>query len=37
MAIREHLGSARIDTQHGHVIIRQSKSMKNSQTFRYDS
>ena len=33
MAIREHLGSARIDTQRGLVIIRQSESMKNSQTF----
>ena len=37
MEIREHLGSARIDTQHGRIIIRQSKSMKNSQTFGYDS
>ena len=37
MTIRNHLGSARIDTQHGHVIIRQSESMKNSQTFPYDS
>ena len=33
MAIREHLGSARIDTQRGLVIIRQSESMKNSQSF----
>ncbi len=33
MAIREHLGSARIDTQRGLVIIRQSESMKNSQAF----
>lgn len=33
MAIREHLGSARIDTQRGLVIIRQSESMKNSQIF----
>ena len=33
MAIREHLGSARIDTQRGLVIIRQSESMKNSQSY----
>ncbi len=33
MAIREHLGSARIDTQRGLVIIRQSESMKNSRSF----
>ena len=33
MAIWEHLGSARIDTQRGLVIIRQSESMKNSQSF----
>ena len=33
MAIREHLGSARIDTQRGLVIIRQSESMKNSQPY----
>ena len=31
MAIREHLGSARIDTQRGLVIIRQSMSFTNSQ------
>ena len=33
MAIREHLGSARIDTQRGLVIIRQSESMNNSQPY----
>ena len=33
MAIREHLGSARIDTQRGLVIIRQSESMNNSQHY----
>ncbi|MEK9612964.1 MAG: hypothetical protein VW080_03460 [Flavobacteriaceae bacterium] len=33
MAIREHLGSARIDTQRGLVIIRQSESFKNSQAY----
>ena len=33
MAIREHLGSARIDAQRGLVIIRQSESMKNSQPY----
>ena len=33
MAIREHLGSARIDTQRGLVIIRQSESMRNSQSY----
>ena len=33
MAIREHLGSARIDTQRGTVIIRQSESFTNSQTY----
>lgn len=33
MAIREHLGSARIDTQRGLVIIRQSESIKNSQSY----
>ena len=31
MAIREHLGSARIDPQKGLVIIRQSESFSNSQ------
>jgi hypothetical protein len=33
MAIREHLGSARIDTQRGLVIIRQSESLTNSQAY----
>ena len=33
MAIREHLGSARIDSQRGLVIIRQSESMNNSQPY----
>jgi hypothetical protein len=33
MAIREHLGSARIDTQRGLVIIRQSESFNNSQAY----
>ena len=33
MAIREHLGSARIDTQRGLVIIRQSESFSNSQAY----
>ena len=33
MAIREHLGSARIDTQRGTVIIRQSESFTNSQAY----
>ena len=33
MAIRELLGSARIDTQRGLVIIRQSESFKNSQAY----
>ena len=33
MAIREHLGSARIDTQSGLVIIRQSESLTNSQAY----
>ena len=33
MAIREHLGSARIDTQRGLVIIRQSESFINSQAY----
>ena len=33
MAIREHLGSARIDTQRGLVIIRQSESFTNSQAY----
>jgi len=33
MAIREHLGSARIDTQRGLVIIRQSESFNNSQSY----
>ena len=33
MAIREHLGSARIDTQRGLVIIRQSESMNNPQPY----
>jgi hypothetical protein len=33
MAIREHLGSARIDTQRGLVIIRQSMSFTNSQAY----
>jgi hypothetical protein len=33
MAIREHLGSARIDTQRGLVIIRQSESVTNSQAY----
>jgi hypothetical protein len=32
-AIREHLGSARIDLQRGTVIIRQSESFNNSQAF----
>ena len=31
MAIREHLGSARIDPQKGLVIIRQSESFSNAQ------
>ena len=31
MAIREHLGSARIDPQKGFVIIRQSESFSNAQ------
>ena len=31
MAIREHLGSARIDPQKGLVIIRQSESLSNAQ------
>ena len=31
MAIREHLGSARIDPQRGLVIIRQSESFSNAQ------
>ena len=33
MAIREQLGSARIDTQRGLVIIRQSESLTNSQAY----
>ena len=33
MAIREHLGSARIDTQRCLVIIRQSESLTNSQAY----
>jgi hypothetical protein len=33
MAIREHLGSARIDTQRGLVIIRKSESLTNSQAY----
>jgi len=33
LAIREHLGSARIDTQRGLVIIRQSESMNNAQAY----
>ena len=33
MAIREHLGSARIDSQRGLVIIRQSESMNNPQPY----
>jgi len=33
LAIREHLGSARIDTQRGLVIIRQSESFSNSQAY----
>lgn len=33
MAIREHLGSARIDTQRGLVIIRQSESFSNAQAY----
>ncbi len=33
MAIREHLGSARIDTQRGLVIIRQSESLTTSQAY----
>ena len=32
MAIREHLGSARIDPQKGLVVIRQSKSFSNAQS-----
>ena len=33
MAIREHLGSARIDPQRGLVIIRQSESFSNAQKY----
>ncbi len=33
MAIREHLGSARIDPQRGLVIIRQSESFSNTQNY----
>lgn len=33
MAIREHIGSARIDTQRGLVIIRQSESFSNAQAY----
>ncbi|MDA9144622.1 hypothetical protein N9N76_02610 [Flavobacteriaceae bacterium] len=33
LANREHLGSARIDTQRGLVIIRQSESFSNSQAY----
>ena len=33
MAIREHLGSARIDPQRGLVIIRQSESFSNDQKY----
>lgn len=33
LAIREHLGSARIDVQRGLVIIRQSESFTNSQAY----
>ena len=32
MAIREHLGSARIDPQKGLVVIRQSESFSNAQS-----
>jgi hypothetical protein len=35
MAIREHLGSARIDTQRGLVIIRQSESFTKSQEYTH--
>ena len=33
MAIREHLGTARIDPQRGLVIIRQSESFSNAQAY----
>ena len=33
MAIREHLGSARIDPQKGMVVIRQSESFSNAQSY----
>ena len=33
VAVREHLGSARIDFQKGLVIIRQSESFSNGQPF----
>lgn len=32
-AIREHLGSARLDLQRGRVIIRQSESLNNAQPY----